>query len=101
MWERTINEKSLTNYPVDKEQIEKDLKDVEALQLVNENSKNQPYIEVIEITKVYKYNPAFGDGRICECGHEYYRHFDTYEDMYPTSCKYCGCSGFEEKKEEK
>ena len=23
-----------------------------------------------------KYDPNYGDARICECGHSYYRHFD-------------------------
>jgi len=42
------------------------------------------------------YDKEFGDGRDCECGHPYYRHFDTYEDMAPVGCKYCGwqCEGF-------
>jgi hypothetical protein len=38
------------------------------------------------------YDPAFGDDRLCECGHEYRRHFDTYDDMRPIGCKYCQCS---------
>lgn len=43
-----------------------------------------------------KYNPNFGDDRKCTCGHPYYRHFDTYEEMAPVGCKYCECSsGFE------
>ena len=33
----------------------------------------------------------FGDDRLCICGHAYYRHFDTYEDMKPVGCKYCPC----------
>lgn len=32
----------------------------------------------------------------CQCGHPYYRHFDTYEEMYPCGCKYCECRTFEE-----
>lgn len=42
------------------------------------------------------YDKDFGDNRDCECGHPYYRHFDTYEDMSPVGCKYCGwrCEGF-------
>lgn len=42
------------------------------------------------------YDPDFGDYKMCECGHIYYRHFDTYEQMRPVGCKYCGsaCSGF-------
>jgi hypothetical protein len=36
------------------------------------------------------YDPKFGDNRLCLCGHPYYRHFDTYEEMAPVGCKYCG-----------
>lgn len=43
-----------------------------------------------------KYNPRYGDDRVCTCGHTYYRHFDTYEDMYPCGCKYCACHTFED-----
>jgi len=43
-----------------------------------------------------KYNPNFGDDKLCECGHPYYRHFDTYEDMDPVGCKYCECFTFDE-----
>jgi len=38
------------------------------------------------------YDPNFGDDRLCQCGHEYYRHFDSYEKMSPVGCKYCSCS---------
>lgn len=51
--------------------------------------------EVITRT-IYKYNPKYGDDRICKCGHSYYRHFDSYENMEPVGCKYCECMGFEE-----
>jgi len=54
---------------------------------------NNPYITI------RKYNPDYGDNRICECGHLYYRHFDSYENMDPVGCKYCGqCHTFKEKK---
>lgn len=43
------------------------------------------------------YDLKFGDDRECECGHIYYRHFDSYEDMKPVGCKYCGCDRFKEK----
>lgn len=45
------------------------------------------------------YDPKFGNDRICECGHEYYRHFDPYEEMRAVGCKYCGweCLVFKEK----
>lgn len=62
--------------------------------------------EVVE--SVILYDPKFGDDVLCECGHPYYRHFDTYEDMSPVGCKYCmhgeemipgeSCPGFRRKK---
>jgi hypothetical protein len=53
---------------------------------------NKPYLETITITKAY--NPNYGDDIECECGHPYYRHFDTYENMDPCGCKYCTCYHF-------
>lgn len=53
-----------------------------------------PYIETEKIITERYYNPKYGDGRLCECGHPYYRHFDTYENMEPVGCKYCGCLTF-------
>lgn len=40
------------------------------------------------------YDPEYGDDKKCLCGHDYYRHFDTHEDMYPIGCKYCRCNTF-------
>lgn len=60
-----------------------------------------PYLKGFEIRLVEKYNPNYGDNKICKCGHSYYRHFDTYEDMEVCGCKYCVCGGFEEKAEER
>lgn len=58
----------------------------------------RPYmLETLTIQKK-KYNASYGDGRICKCGHKYYRHFDTYEHMEPIGCKYCQCSEFVEAK---
>lgn len=65
----------------------------EAEQL-NNNITEQPYLEVMVIEK--KYNPKFGDDRICKCGHSYYRHFDSYDEMEVVGCKYCDCYYFEE-----
>ena len=45
-----------------------------------------------------KYDSKHGDNRVCECGHTYYRHFDSYENMVDIGCKYCGCSEFKEQK---
>ena len=57
---------------------------------------NQPYIITVkqELNVTYKYNPNYGDDRECICGHPYYRHFDTYEEMAPIGCKYCICGTF-------
>lgn len=62
---------------------------------------DSPYREtVLEVIGVLKeYNPDFGDNRLCECGHAYCRHFDSYEGMAPVGCKYCGCDEFRLKKE--
>lgn len=41
-----------------------------------------------------EYDPEFGDNCKCSCGHEYHRHFDSYEGMDPVGCKYCDCADF-------
>ncbi len=56
----------------------------------------RPYIEKKTIVVERKYNPNYGDNRVCKCSHIYYRHFDSYEDNYPCGCKYCKCYNFEE-----
>lgn len=72
--------------------------------------KEYPYIIVkkkVVIVEVRKYNPKYGDNRICQCGHSYERHFDPYEDDVACGCKYCDCGhghnrkdkGFVERKE--
>lgn len=43
-----------------------------------------------------QYDFAFGDDKLCECGHAYYRHFDSYDDMAAVGCKYCTCFCFKE-----
>jgi len=55
---------------------------------------DSPYIVTERVVKDRHYNPNYGDDRICKCGHPYYRHFDTYEEMYPCGCKYCECFEF-------
>lgn len=40
------------------------------------------------------YDPTYGDKKVCQCGHAYYRHFDTYEKMLHVGCKYCSCFAF-------
>lgn len=56
----------------------------------------QPYIIETVVTEVRRYNPNYGNDRWCECGHQYYRHFDTYENMDACGCKYCNCFEFKE-----
>lgn len=46
------------------------------------------------------YDSNYGDDKVCTCGHPYYRHFDTYEEMRPVGCKYCGCGTFENNSED-
>ena len=67
--------------------------------------KKAPYLEYeYEITvkgKIKKYNPEYGDDKICaRCGHTYEKHFDSWEKYYPSGCKYCDCEEFIEKKDE-
>ena len=63
--------------------------------------EQHPYIKTATIVIERKYNPKFGDNRICKCRHSYYRHFDTYELMEDVGCKYCQCYTFEERKKRK
>lgn len=55
-----------------------------------------PYLYVKQVVLLSKYNKNYGDDRLCECGHTYYRHFDSYEDMEACGCKYCQCYTFVE-----
>lgn len=59
--------------------------------------KQKPYVEEVIININKKYNPEYGDSRICICNHTYDRHFDSYDDMKSIGCKYCQCYNFEEK----
>lgn len=60
----------------------------------------KPYIEERKVTILHKYNPNYGDDRLCKCGHPYYRHFDSYDENRPVGCKYCQCHTFEEENED-
>lgn len=59
--------------------------------------KDVPYLVKERVVVELKYNPVYGDNRVCKCGHVYSRHFDSYEDMEACGCKYCDCREFEEK----
>ena len=71
-------------------------------ELINElNSIDRstlPYLETYSLEVNHTYNKNYDDDKVCECGHLYYRHFDTYENMESVGCKYCGCWEFKEKK---
>ena len=62
----------------------------------NLNYVEKPYLLQITVDIDKKYNPKYGNHKICKCGHEYYRHFDTYDNMDSCGCKYCKCSEFQE-----
>lgn len=55
-----------------------------------------PYLLHVIVRKIVakEWNPQYDQDRECECGHPYYRHFDTYEEMAPIGCKYCPCFFF-------
>jgi hypothetical protein len=61
-----------------------------------DQSEDSPYLtSLVKVEGIRRqYNPKYGDDKLCQCGHSYYRHFDSYEDMAPVGCKYCGCSEF-------
>jgi len=52
------------------------------------------YIEKERVIIERAYNPKYGDDKMCRCGHPYYRHFDSYEEMSDVGCKYCQCQTF-------
>lgn len=73
--------------------------EINNLSLTNSNTEQiseMPYIEDINLKLKLKskYNPKFGDDKECACGHAYYRHFDSYENMASVGCKYCSCGTF-------
>ncbi len=78
---------------------------IEEYESGNKSNTDGPYIVnyYVEVSK--SYNKSFGDDKECECGHSYYRHFDTYENMEACGCKYCDCWHFKltqsEKRDEK
>jgi len=55
----------------------------------SEASFNNQYIDELDVNE-----------NICICGHTYHRHFDSYENMRPVGCKYCGCDCFVGKSDE-
>jgi hypothetical protein len=78
------------------ENLIKDFSEIVGFIVIRENN-DEPYKRDFDLDIKWAYNPEYGDERICECGHPYYRHFDSYDDMYACGCKYCGCDEFIEK----
>lgn len=61
--------------------------------VVYNNNADEPYLESPG-GPVISHNPEYNENAECSCGHPYYRHFDTYEEMAPVGCKYCECYTF-------
>lgn len=59
-------------------------------------SLNGPYLlhAVHRVAIARQWNPSYDQDAECVCGHSYHRHFDSYENMLPIGCKYCGCGAF-------
>lgn len=55
---------------------------------------NQPYLTVVKLSVEKVWNPDYNETAICNCGHEYYRHFDSYDNNEACGCKYCRCDDF-------
>jgi hypothetical protein len=70
-----------------------DFSKVTGFTIVRED-ESLPYNKEIVLAVADIYNPKYGDERLCECGHPYYRHFDTYDEMEAVGCKYCDCYQF-------
>ena len=52
--------------------------------------RDMSYVPLSEEDQIAEqYDENYGDNRTCECGHPYYRHFDTYDHMSAIGCKYC------------
>jgi hypothetical protein len=41
----------------------------------------KPYLYTTTVETTGRYNLSYGDDIECKCGHPYYRHFDTYDNM--------------------
>jgi len=64
------------------------------LQAENRRILDKASWSMVNYNNAPPYDPDFGDHKVCGCGHEYHRHFDSYEDMNPVGCKYCDCDIF-------
>lgn len=52
------------------------------------------YKPINSLSQERQWNPKYDNDAVCECGHAYYRHFDSYENNDPVGCKYCNCHSF-------
>lgn len=58
---------------------------------------NPPYIYTVTVDVSKRWNDEYDQDAECKCGHPYYRHFDSYEQMENVGCKYCRCDEFKPK----
>lgn len=61
---------------------------------------DNPYLEELFMYTTKKYNPNYGDDRMCVCGHRYIKHFEIYDRPVPRPCRNCECPEFVEQKNE-
>lgn len=58
------------------------------------------FLDRLEDAPPHYYDPEYGDETPCQCGHWFYYHFDTYDDMEPAGCKDCDCDWFRKASDE-
>lgn len=90
-----INESEMGYYTTQKQKQEL-LAKIKSASLAECQDIAEQLLDYIQVSCYSAYDPNFGDNKKCVCGHAYYRHFDTYDQMYPVGCKYCECDTFEE-----
>ena len=69
------------------------------IEAIKKSLAEDPYIEVTHLETEHVWNPDYPEDAECECGHQYYRHFDWYEENSNAGCKYCDCFEFKLKKD--
>lgn len=67
-----------------------ELRDME----VPDSGIKTPYNYVVSVMIERGWNKHYNQSAKCQCGHEYNRHFDSYEEMDAIGCKYCICDEF-------
>lgn len=92
---------------IDSKQININFKEYCGCDSGSQGSTKYIYLDCSQVnfkSLTYLYDPNLGDNVLCKCGHPYYRHFDTYNNMAPIGCKYaylCHCENFEKSVDKK